>query len=89
MHNRVATYARNEVIPMNQSWNIYQIEATDDARPGACAYILHGPKADYRLMRTMNNPHAFFVLNSNLRVSSVKGNYWFSDQDGKLVPVSR
>lgn len=69
-------------------WDIYEIEPTGDSRPGAVGYVLRGPKADYRLMRTVNNPHAFFVLNSRLKVSSVKGNYWFTDKDGRVVPVS-
>ena len=68
----------------------YRIEKVDPSEcSGFVAYRLHGKRgAVYSLVRNQKHPHQMFIINGNMNVCSVKGNYWFSDENGELVAVS-
>ena len=48
-------------------------------------YILHGKRGGtIRLVRKFGSDHLLYALNSNWNVTSIKGNYTFSDKSGKI-----
>lgn len=68
----------------------YRVEKVDSSEcQGFVAYRLHGKRgAVYSLVRNHYHPHQMFIVNRNMNVCSVKGNYWFSDESGELVAIS-
>jgi hypothetical protein len=65
--------------------------AGDDGTSGRLAYLLHGPRgARYGLVRAIDNPVMLYAWNDrSFGVVSIKGYGWFTDFDGRLVPVNR
>ena len=67
----------------------YKVEKITDPDSDFIAYKLYGKRgAVYALIRNHHHPHQMFIVNRNMNVCSVKGNYWFSDENGELVAVS-
>lgn len=55
---------------------------------GKVNYHLVGKRATYRLVRSMNVPEYLHVINSRGNITSVRGNYTFTDKSGTLTAVS-
>lgn len=64
-----------------------EVNTTGDDFP----YIITGKRgASYGLFRNVRTPHMLFAVNRRKFTASalVAGYTWFSDKDGKLVPVN-
>jgi hypothetical protein len=68
----------------------YQVEKLQpeqkDGAGQSIAYILHGKKVDYKLIRYANDPsNRMYAVNSKGNICGIKGNYTFTDADGSLT----
>ena len=71
---------------MQQELFGYKIEFVSKER-GKLAYLLHGPKVSYRLMRRVESD-TMYALNSHFNICNIRGNYNFADDQGKgLRPI--
>ena len=72
---------------MEKLFGTYEIEKAKDEKKEGFAYLLHGPKVTYTLVRVRDG-QSMYPLNSRLNTCSIKGNYWFSDKTGELRAMS-
>jgi len=63
----------------------------DAGESHAIAYVLTGARgARYLLKRSNPQGHVYYVARaSNGHICALKGNYWFTDRDGRLTTHNR
>jgi hypothetical protein len=79
-----------ELFPNHPGYLVEPMPAVSDEEQRVSkhiAYVVHGKRGDFHLMRNHHNPHLFFALNTRNHVGNIRGYEWFTDKNGFVEPL--